>query len=409
MTDWVIHFVHQRDPNNEAILYNNEGDGVAIPFHADHEKASRSPLDLWTIKDEDVPLDFDADALSVMLRILDDGHIRSGWSVRNRRATIYGPRPACCFTEMPLYALLDYARTRGDTKAVDLYGIAVLKRELFAAGGRPVIYGLSGKHRELADNAWPRLLDASCGISDEEQYRYVAMNLRKDPPIDWSHEREWRWADVQDELDCPGLPVWLESDLVPFSRVIVIVRSADEAERILDQLKLMRDSGSDNYENTYNRKTLLATRVLVIEEVLSLHGKQPSHALRLDDVSMHELKVVSPITPGGGTLDKAKNAIAKAKQAAGQAAKEWRDTQGRMDVFGFAYLMVDGPRTEVVEALAQLGEIAPSGGVGYRVCSIGGSGETGLLGEAEASVHAAIHILEHELPGTAFYIRTIWD
>jgi hypothetical protein len=81
------------------------------------------------------------------------------------------------------------------------------------------------------------------------------------------------------------------------------------------------------------------------------------------------------------------------------------------DVFGFAYLMVGGPRTEVLEAMLRLKEInetAMSDGFGYRMATIGGNYETGLLGEAESAVQAAIAVLESELPTTRFYVRTVW-
>jgi hypothetical protein len=54
-------------------------------------------------------------------------------ATRNGRPTIYGPRAACCFTEMPLYALLHYASARADSAVVDYDGVALLKSELFAA------------------------------------------------------------------------------------------------------------------------------------------------------------------------------------------------------------------------------------------------------------------------------------
>src|SRR5260370_41525724 len=115
---------------------------------------------------------------------------------------------------MPVYAFLDYAKTRADKLNVQTYGIALLNEELFRAGARPVIYGLSRPHAELpsaASNRWagPRLLDPSCGIARHEQYRYVAMNLGRDRLIDWSHEREWRWTnDFAKDRDPPGLAIW---------------------------------------------------------------------------------------------------------------------------------------------------------------------------------------------------------
>ena len=101
---------------------------------------------------------------------------------------------------MPLYALIEYAKTRGKrTGYVGNYGIAFRKRELFAAGARPVIYGVSCSHTEVmsVEDSWykygKRVLDKMCGIGLQEQYRYVGTDLTKTTPIDWTHEREWRW------------------------------------------------------------------------------------------------------------------------------------------------------------------------------------------------------------------------
>lgn len=83
------------------------------------------------------------DSFGVLKRIISDGYIRSGWSFRGGKLTIYGKHSAVCFTEMPLYALINYGKTREDSNLVSSYGIALPKRELFALGGRQVIYGLS--------------------------------------------------------------------------------------------------------------------------------------------------------------------------------------------------------------------------------------------------------------------------
>src|SRR6266480_2269584 len=48
---------------------------------------------------------------------------------RKKRATIYGPRSAVCFTEMPLSSLLDYAEQRANENAVQTIGVALRKTE----------------------------------------------------------------------------------------------------------------------------------------------------------------------------------------------------------------------------------------------------------------------------------------
>ena len=63
-----MHFVHRLNPENEGVLYDENGDGETIPLHSDPAKASR--FDLWTIKDKEVGIAPDATALDVLLRIL---------------------------------------------------------------------------------------------------------------------------------------------------------------------------------------------------------------------------------------------------------------------------------------------------------------------------------------------------
>lgn len=406
MSDWIIHFVHQRNPENEAVLYDQEGNGIPIPMHVDEQKAGR--FDLWEIKDKEMQLEPDAPAMSVLLRILDDGFIRAGWSMRNSRATIYGPRAACCFTEMPLYALLHYARSRGNGERVDVYGVALRKDELFRAGARPVIYGLSGLFKAHGDQ-WPRYLDRECGISEDEQYRFVAMNLAEDRPIDWSHEREWRWSDVRDQVGCPGLPVWHRDSAVSLSGATVIVRTKDEAEAVLDKLKLMRDARSDGYDNPYRMGTVGGTRVLAIDDALGDAGHLKATTLRLDDLPTYELKEVVVPVPSDDLVKQVRAVLEEAGQAADDAALKWRENSAGLDVFGFAYLMVDAPRSPVLQALLKLGRVEAWGTRGYHVTQIGGSGNTHLLGEAEAAVEAAKAVLSSHFGEICWYVRSVWD
>ena len=146
MTEWVLHFVHARDFRNEPEGWMVRFDEFGwYPYHEDKDINYR--FSDWDIMDESSLLEPDAAPMGVLHKIVTDGHIRASWSFRNGKPTIYGPRAAVCFTEMPLYALVDYAKRRRGT-AVDSYAIGLLKSELFRAGGRPVIYGLSGAHVE---------------------------------------------------------------------------------------------------------------------------------------------------------------------------------------------------------------------------------------------------------------------
>lgn len=128
-------------------------------------------------------------AFENLLSIITDGAIRPGWAVRGVKRTIYGPYPAVCFTEQPLYAFCQYLDARA-REYFSGYCIAVHKGYLYSQGGRPVIYGLENAlttdddDRNLREDVLPT----------REQYRYVAFDPTRRIPLDWSHEREWRWA-----------------------------------------------------------------------------------------------------------------------------------------------------------------------------------------------------------------------
>ena len=181
------------NPDNDPNQIFGEGDYIRFPYHVDRAKNER--FDAWHEYDSEYPIEPDGTARQVLLKILDDGHIRATWSFRNGRPTIYGHSAAVCLTEMPLGALLQYAKKRPD--AVSPYAISVLRHEAFAAGARPAIYGCTMPHSERTTDGFWRELDESCGIAVHEQYRYVATRLDGVRPIDWTHEREWALARLQ--------------------------------------------------------------------------------------------------------------------------------------------------------------------------------------------------------------------
>jgi hypothetical protein len=113
--------------------------GVEHPLDAALDFPARTEAELDS-KTGRMPAD--ADAFWVLKTIIEDGGLKLGFSLRNDKTTIYGGRPAVCFTEMPLYSLAVYARERVTTRCTP-YGVAVTKLELYRAGGRQVIYGLS--------------------------------------------------------------------------------------------------------------------------------------------------------------------------------------------------------------------------------------------------------------------------
>ena len=101
-----------------------------------------------------------------------------------RGRTIYGPRPAVCFSEMPIgnwiqsiTAYYPYSDQR--------WGIAIPKRILYAYGARPILY----IHKPVSRPKCPEEeLWHKC--PDEEKFRLCSF--RYIPKPDWTHEREWR-------------------------------------------------------------------------------------------------------------------------------------------------------------------------------------------------------------------------
>lgn len=250
LSTWALHFIHDYNPNADPEYQKINLDHYDW-FHYHENKKLNDRFELWKISDNDFIYP-EPNALQVLLKIITDGHIRATWAFRKQRPTIYGPRAAVCFTEMPLYALLEYAENRSN-EFVRNYAIGLLKHELFEAGGRPVIYGLSGEHKEQSPKPkWPRKLAPSCGIAEAEQYRYVAMSSDPRRTIDWSHEREWRWADHQDTCFCPGLPIWLSEEPFSFSRVFIVVPDREEAKLVMDRLKELHDAGANNFDNLFS-------------------------------------------------------------------------------------------------------------------------------------------------------------
>lgn len=165
------------------------------------------------------------------------------WAVRNKKRTIYGKSPAICFTEMPLAAFIQTSRERSRLgQAISTYGISFLKTELFDIGARPVIYGLSVDDIRLVDSmSINRVIDVSL-LPLNEQYRYVTYNPIHH--IDWTHEREWRWAypdsveKFESKIEEYGIVAEVEEiPCLPlhdtFTELGVIVQTKNEAELVV--------------------------------------------------------------------------------------------------------------------------------------------------------------------------------
>ncbi len=421
LSEWALHFIHDHnpdtDPTDNEIDYEFYG---GLPYHESKEVNDR--FDAWRISDEFYPIDPDSDALQVLLKIIADGHIRASWAFRNNRPTIYGPRAAVCFTEMPLYALLDYASQR-EKHAVAPYAIGLYKQELFRAGARPVIYGLTGKHAEQRDGSvssrsWPRKLTLSCGLAESEQYRYVAMSSDPMRAINWSHEREWRWADHQDRCSCPGVPIWLSDEPTWFTRVFIVVPNSVAMDRVLNRLKELHDAGANDADHAFSRKMLRSTAVVALDRLEQGIGDKPINQLRLDDISPSYMQVFERPPASRELLKKASNVLKEARISADQAgathyesAPRTKDGHHIADVAGWAHLVIHDGQTPLISALLELNEIYSVPGEGYYFRNVGGLGwkDHQALSLAEAAVRAAMEVFEKHFPETSFSMTTRWD
>ena len=122
------------------------------------------------------------------------GRLWATWAYRNDVRTIYGDRPAVCFTEMPLAAFLESGKKREQLgQAMSPIGLIFSKRDMYKLGAKPVIYGLDDRAAWLpsGNGGQPRIMDEGI-LPLREQYRYVPFHLDEERNIDWSHEREWR-------------------------------------------------------------------------------------------------------------------------------------------------------------------------------------------------------------------------
>lgn len=417
MTDWALHFVHQREDRNSPIYMDFPYDLYqGVPYHEDPETNSR--FSIWDYMDEYLPIEPDASPMGVLLRIITDGHIRASWALRNGRPTVYGPRAAVCFTEMPLHGLVDYAKRRRETD-VDCYAIGLLKAELFAAGGRPAIYGLTGPYKDRTPDGytWPRKLDESCGIAGFEQYRYVAMATDADYPIDWSHEREWRWADHLDRCYCPGIPVWIKDEPFRFSRVFVVVPTTREAESVLDLLKRLHDSRANGFDVEFDTETLTQTQVISLEQLRDELPADAMTAIRLEDIPTMRIRNFEVPPATAEDLKKLKIVMEEATQAAVRAALNKYETAPKnreghvMDSAGFASLKIHDAQSPLVSALLALDLASALGDDGYCIHEFGNLHRTGdqALCIREAEVEAAMEVFKKHYPENSFGMRSRMD
>ncbi|GLI57377.1 hypothetical protein PM10SUCC1_28910 [Propionigenium maris DSM 9537] len=218
------------------------------------------------------------DAYDVLKTILRINGLKPSYSLRNGKTTLFGGEPVICATEMPIYSLIEYVKSRNDSTMVGGYGVAFLKKEFFEMGARPVIYGLSKEKLKYKKNGkYIRLLEEK-DLSLTEQYRYVPFNLSSNKWIDWSHEREWRWKESNLFEDITqkgshgcyehfnGIPIFSDEEK-SFSEIGVLVWTREEAKEIQKELTSYYIAEENNYETPFSKDVLANSFIIILEEI----------------------------------------------------------------------------------------------------------------------------------------------
>lgn len=409
ITEWIIHFVHKRNEENDPLEFSRDWDEtmeyIDFPTNFKYDGEPIFQTDIY--EEEEYGLEPDASAMGVLKKILHDGIIKTGWSYRNHNPTIYGPKSAACFTEMPLYALIEYSKYRSNENYIEPYGIAFLKNELFEAGARPVIYGLSGTHKEANEGdkifgIGLRTLSSECGIGLKEMYRYVYTSIKTRKRVDWTHEREWRWADLNEKFDFSGLPFYAENNEFCFSKIIVLVKTNDDVQDIIEYIQHLYHSKSTNAGREYNLITIANTYILSIEE-LSKFNKDVE-TIKLDDLPLNSIPKLSKIEVKPETIEKIINAIKVASEISYAECERVFKEKGDIGGCGWANVVTYVTNSEITQALVDLG-LARSYGEGFYYIDLDKRFPSQSLDVDEAGKIKAAEYLTKELNQ---YFSTHW-
>jgi hypothetical protein len=233
-------------------------------------------------------------SFEILIDIINDGKILCGWAVRNGKRTIFGDKPAVCFTDMPLYSFNNYVTKRGDKTKVDFYGIALPKKKMFDLGARNVIYGTSyeGNEEEKKGDGSDEMNNPNLPLN--EQYRYMLTQIND--TNDWTHEREWRWTNYLSKSKGNYLPIWkineydayFDGDIEFYQEqgIFIIVRYENEIDRLQNIFSTFKD------EAIYNRPNIDRTYAVSLEK-LSACGRLAYD--KLDFISLLKDKICTKI------------------------------------------------------------------------------------------------------------------
>lgn len=142
-----------------------------------------------------------ASAFDNLTAILRDGLIRGSTKM------IRGKRPVVCFCDAPISELRRLL-VRDNRRRYEPFGLAVDRRYAFSAGARPVMYLPAVEAERL--------------VAADELWRVVVLDFDREPPVDWSYEREWRLA----------------GDLrLPAHGLVALVENWKDADELYDRFK----------------------------------------------------------------------------------------------------------------------------------------------------------------------------
>jgi len=235
LSDWLIHFFRDIDLESTSPIIYAESMGFG-----------------------NVNEDVRYSALFMLRCAIRHGRLWATWSYRNNIRAVYGPRPVVCFTEMPIAAFLESGEARERRgEAMSQFALVFPKKDMFSIGANPVIYGLDDRSYwpPSGKDGGPRIIDPR-KMPENDQYRYVTYNPVSNKPIDWSHEREWRWpfsgdmskvereleesGMVGDALDIPGLDFYEEN----ISGMGVVVKKQEQGMGIAHDILSLVDRGT---------------------------------------------------------------------------------------------------------------------------------------------------------------------
>ena len=175
------------------------------------------------------------------------------------------------------------------------YGIALPKSRMFGLGARNAIYYTSSystkkKHPTMTDV----LILEGAQLPDDELYRYIMTDMQGFK--DWSHEREWRWADIEKNSKHNGLPIWIMNEqgktkheyTFGYEEIILLVRTMEEynilKEKMLNQL--IQDP------LIINHSAIKSTSVIVKDIVVNYCYANPSlwiNCITFEEIYNHNL------------------------------------------------------------------------------------------------------------------------